>query len=54
MSLFDELAEQYYEIDRQYSMRELRARSRGMKRCETHYQSRRRANDQAYFPCLSG
>jgi len=29
--------------------REMRARSRGLNRCEKHYQSRRRANDQAYF-----
>jgi len=49
MSLFDELAKQYYEIDRQYLKREMIARSRGLSRCERHYQSRRRANDHAYF-----
>lgn len=49
MSLFDELAKQYYEIDRLYMKRELRSRSRVLNRCEKHYQGRRRANDQAYF-----
>ena len=49
MSLLDKLAEQYYEIDRLYSMREYRARSRGMVRCERHYQGRKKANDQAVF-----
>jgi len=47
--IFDELAEIYFEIDYDYSVKEADARARHYKRIEASYRRKRELNDQAYF-----
>ena len=49
MNIFDELAEQYYEIDKQYAAIEFEAGRRRWVRKEKKYRRKREINDQAYF-----
>jgi len=49
MGIFDELEEQYNEIDKEYSSIEFKAASRGWIHKESKYQRKRELNDQAYF-----
>ena len=49
MNIFDELDNQYNEIDQFYSALEFKAASRRWLRKEQHYKRQRKINDQAYF-----
>ncbi len=49
MSIFDELEDQYNEIDNEYSAIEFEARSKGWAKKESKYRRKRELNDQAYF-----
>jgi len=49
MSIFNELENQYNEIDQIYSSNEFEASSRGWVRKEEKYRRKRELNDQAYF-----
>ena len=49
MNIFDELAQQYYEIDNQYSTKEFEARAKGWNRKEEYWGRKRVINDEAYF-----
>jgi len=47
--IFDELAEIYFEIDNDYSIKEAAARARHHNRIEASFRRKRELNDQAYF-----
>lgn len=49
MTVFDDLHEQYLEIDQLYADKEFTAMARGWVKKEKHYQRKRMLNDQAYF-----
>ena len=49
MNIFDELGEIYNDIDSEYAIKEITARSKGHIIKETGYNSKRKFNDQAYF-----
>jgi hypothetical protein len=49
MSVFEELADQYENIDQHYSTLEFNASRRGWVRREEEWKRRRAINDQAYF-----
>lgn len=49
MGVFDELVEQYNDIDNKYSFIEFEAMSKGWENKESKYQRKRALNDQAYF-----
>lgn len=49
MNIFDELASQYDEIDKDYARIEFEAESKGWNKKEAKYRRKRELNDQAYF-----
>lgn len=49
MTIFEELASNYNEIDNAYSKMEILARTRGFNRKESEYSRKRQLNDQSYF-----
>lgn len=49
MTIFDELEDQYYEIDNEYSNIEFDARAKKWCNKEAKYHRKRELNDQAYF-----
>ena len=49
MNIFDELGGIYNDIDSEYAIKEIEARSKGHNKKEVEYNSKRQFNDQAYF-----
>lgn len=49
MDIFDEIGNIYKEIDKNYSDKELQARTKGHHKKESTYSRKRQINDQAYF-----
>jgi len=49
MKIIDEVGNQYFDIDNQYSINEFRAHSRGFFRKEDYWKRKRELNTHAYF-----